>query len=121
MSCYDQDGCMYNGKESSSIQKVEQSACLLQQQLVLSDSELIIWLAESTHSAIIAVVSAVDVNDLSRSANHNLEVEQHVAEAIVSVCNLQYASCCQESGPWNVFFIYSSFILLYYHGQLPNM
>ena len=93
LSRYDQDGRRYNGEESLSIQKAEQSARLLQQQLAPSEPESIDWLAELTHDAIIAVMSAVDVNGLPRSTNHNLEVEQQVSQVIVSVRNLLYVSC----------------------------
>ena len=89
LSCYDQDGRGYSGNESSSIQKADQSACLPQQQLAPSEPELINWLAEVTHDAIIAITSAV----LPRSTDQDLEVEQPVAQVIVSVRNLLYVPC----------------------------
>ena len=58
-----------------------------------SKPESIDWLAELTRDAIIAVMSAVDVNGLPRSANHDLEVEQQVSQVNVSVRNLLYVSC----------------------------
>ena len=46
-------------------------------------------MAEVTHDAIIAITSAV----LPRSADQDLEVEQPVAQVIVSVRNLLYVPC----------------------------
>jgi son of sevenless-like protein len=94
LSRHDQEGHRYNNSEdSSNVQKAEQSARLLQQQLAPPDPEPIELLAELTHDAIIAVMSAVDVNGLPRNANQDLEVEQQVSSVIVAVRNLLYVSC----------------------------
>ena len=95
LSRYDQDAEGYNdrGEGMSSIQKAEDSARLLQQQLVAPEPESIETLSELTREAIIVVMSAVDDNGLPRSADHDKEVEHHVLSVIIAVRNLLYVSC----------------------------